>query len=160
LLALLTATLAGFFSLVGAYFGAGFHARHAVVQIQFTHRVEAYSAFLERIDRSRAPAISQLLSVGLMDKYVATDGEIQSFEDRIGELLKSHDVQELFWQLNGDANILRLHGSPRVAEICDDILTAIVLRDNEIDWAKYAPEVAEFYAERKFALNQGVAYGW
>jgi len=157
---LLPAVLAGLFSLAGGYFGAGFQARHAVVQLQFAHRVQAYAAFLDKIDRSRAPAISQLLSVGAMGEFMVTDGEIQSFEDRVAALLESHDVQELFWQLNADANILRLHGSPRVAEICDDVLKAIVLRDDEINWTNYALDVAGFYAKWKSAQLQGVAYGW
>jgi hypothetical protein len=158
--ALLTATLAGLFSVIGGYFTAGFQAKHAVAQKKLEYRVGAYRAFLDKTDRSNAPGISQLLSIGAMADHLATDGEIQAFEDRIATLLKEHDSQDLYWQLNADLNILRLHGSERVAEICDDILKALLLRDEEIDWTNYSPEVVALHDRWKVSQEKGVAYGW
>ena len=157
--ALLIAIVAGLFSVMGGYFGAGIQARHVISQKLLEYRVGAYGSFLDKIDRSKAPALSQILSVGAMVDHLATDWEIQSFENRIAILLKNFDSQDLYWQLNADANILRVHGSPRVAEILDDILKALLLRDAEIDWANYSPEVAGYYRNWKAGQETGTTYG-
>jgi hypothetical protein len=159
-MALVTATLAGLFSVIGGYFSANFQARQSVAQKQLEYRVEAYGAFLDKTDRSRAPSISQILSIGAMADHLATDAEIQSFEDRIAGLLKKHDAQDLYWQMNSDLKVLRLHGSGQVANTCDDILKALLLRDEEIDWADYPQEVTEFHNRWKMSQEKGVAYGW
>jgi hypothetical protein len=155
-MALVTAILAG---LVG-YFSANFQARQAVAQKQLEYRVGAYGVFIDKTDRSRAPSISQILSIGAMADHLATDAEIQAFEDRIAGLLKKHDAQDLYWQMNSDLNVLRLHGSVRVAKTCDDILKALLLRDEEIDWADYSQEVSEFHSRWKMSQEKAVAYGW
>jgi hypothetical protein len=160
LLAVLTATLAGIFSVVGGYFTAEFQAKQAIAQKQNDYRVIAYTGFLDRTDRSKAPAISQLLSIGSMADRLATDGEIQAFEDRIASLLKKYDAQNIYWQLNADLNILRLHGSSRVSEICDDILKSLLLRDSEINWAAYPQNIVAFHEIWKVAQEKGTAYGW
>ena len=157
-IAILAATLAGFFSVVGGYFAASFHARHAIAQKRFEYRVEAYGVFLDKISRNKI--ISQLISIGGMADHLATDSEIQDFEDRIGQLLKRHDAEELYWRLDTDLNILRLYGTIRVIEICDDILKALVLRDEEIEWKSYSPEIVAFHNEWKMSQQKGVAYGW
>ncbi len=159
-MAFLTATLAGLFSVIGGYFTAGFQARQAIAQKQLEYRVGAYTAFLDKTDRNKAPAISQILNIGTMADHLATDGEIQAFEDRIAELLKKNDAQDLYWQLNADLNVLRLHGSARVAKICDDLLKALLLRDHEINWTDYPPEVTAFHDRWKMAQKKGIAYGW
>lgn len=160
LLAVFTATLAGIFSVVGGYFTAEFQAKQAIAQKQQDYRVMAYTEFLDKTDRSKSPAISQLLSIGLMADHLATDAEIQAFEDRIATLLKKYDTQDIYWQLNADLNILRLHGSSRVSEICDDILKSLLLRDNEINWTAYSPKIAAFHNTWKVAQEEGAAYVW
>ncbi len=159
-MAFLTAALAGLFSVVGGYFAAGFQAQHAVAQKQLEFRVKAYEAFLEKTDRAKTPGISQLLNIGVMADDLTTDGEIQAFENRISELLKKHDAQDLYWQLNGDFNVLRLHGSTQVTRTCDNILKALLLRDAEINWRDYPPEVAAFHERWKISQEKGSAYGW
>jgi hypothetical protein len=159
-LAVFTATLAGIFSVVGGYFTAEFQEKQATTQKQQDYRGVAYTRFLDKMDRSKAPAISQLLSIGLMADHLATDAEIQAFEDRITSLLKKYDTQDIYWQLNADLNILRLHGSNRVSEICDDILKSLLLRNNEINWAAYSPNIVAFYDSWKVAQEEGTAYGW
>lgn len=160
ILAVFTATLAGIISVVGGYFTADFQARQAITQKQHEYRVMAYTGFLDKTDRSKAPAISQLLSIGSMADHLATDVEIQAFEDRIAGLLKKYDAQDIYWQLNADLNILRLHGSSRVSEICDDILKSLLLRDSEINWAAYPPNIVASHNAWKIAQEKGTAYGW
>jgi hypothetical protein len=158
--AVFTATLAGIFSVVGGCFTAEFQAKQAIVQKRNDYRVMAYTGFLDRTDRSKPPAISQLLSIGSMADHLVTDGEIQAFEDRIASLLKKYDVQDIYWQLNADLNILRLHGSSRVSEICDDILKSLLLRDSEINWAAYPQNIVAFHDVWKIAEEKGTADAW
>jgi len=158
--AILTATLAGIFSVIGGYFAAVFQAEHAMAQKQFEYRVAAYEAFLDKTDRNRAPAISQILNIGTMAEHLATDGEIQAFEDCIAELLNKHSAEELYWQLNADLNVLRLHGSERISKICSDILLALMLRDYEINWQAYPPDVIALHERWKIAQEKGISYGW
>ncbi len=160
LMALLTATLAGLFSVLGGYFAASFQAKHAIAQKQIEYRVEAYGAFLDKTDRNKAPALSQIISIGAMADHLATDSEIQAFEDRIALLLKKYDAQDLYWQLNADLNILRLHGSDRVSKICDDLLMALLLRDSEISWTDYPSDIVAFHNRWKTAQEKGTSYGW
>jgi hypothetical protein len=159
-MAFLTAALAGLFSVVGGYFAAGFQAQYAVTQKQLEFRVRAYESFLEKTDRAKTPRISQILSIGTMADELVTDGEIQTFENQISELLKKHDAQDLYWQLNGDFNILRLHGSTQVIKTYNDILKALLLRDDEINWTDYPPEVAAFQKRWKISQEKGIVYSW
>jgi hypothetical protein len=159
-LALITATLAGFFSVVGGYLTANFQARHAIPHKQLEYRVSAYSAFLDKTNRNKEPAISQILNIGTIVDHLTTDGEIQAFEDRIAELLTKYDVQELHWKLNADLNILRLHGSNRVVRICEDLLKALLLRDSEIIWADDTSEVVALHESWKVEQGEVIAYGW
>jgi len=159
-IAMLTALLAGIFSIIGGYFTADFHARHAIAQKQLEYRVGAYAIFLDKTDRNKSPAVSQILNIGAMAASLATDGEIQGFEDRIAELLRKNDAQDLHWQLNSDLNVLRLHGSTRVALICDDMLKALLLRDHDIDWTQYSKDVQSFHDQWKTHQEHGIAYGW
>lgn len=160
-MAFLTAVLAGLFSVVGGYFVAGFQAKHAVAQKQLEFRVKAYEAFLEKTDHTKTLGIGQLLNVGaIVEDLMPTDGEIQAFEDRIAELLRKHDTQDLYWQLNSDFNILRLHGSTKVTRTCDNVLKALLFRGDEIDWVDYPPEAAAFLEKWKIAQERGKAYGW
>lgn len=159
-MAVFTAVLAGIFSIIGSYYTAGFQARQAMAQKHFEYRVLAYTAFLEKTNHAKAPAISQILAIGSMADQLATDGEIQEFEDRIAHLLKKHSAQDIYWQLNADLNSLRLHGTPRVAEICDDILKSLLLRDHEINWSKYPTDLVAVHDRWNTAQDKGQAYGW
>jgi hypothetical protein len=159
-IAVLTAVLAGLFAVIGGYFTSAFQARHAIAQKQLEYRVTAYSSFLDKTNLNNAPAISQILNIGQMADHVATDGEIQAFEDRIADLLKKQDAHDLYLQLNADLNLLRLHGSGRVQKTCEDLLKALMLRDFEIDWKSYPPDVAEYHDKWKAAQEKGIAYGW
>lgn len=160
IMALITATFAGLFSAAGGYFVAGFQAKNAIAQKQIEYRIEAYTDFLEKTDRNQAPALRQILSIGSMADHLATDSEIQAFETRIALLLRKYDLQELYWQLNADLNILRLHGSDRTSKICDDLLMALLLRSSEVKWADYPSDIVTFHNQWKTAQENGIAYGW
>ncbi len=159
-IALLTATLAGLFAVTGGYFIAGFQAQHAVAQKHLEYRVNAYAVFLDKMDRSKSPAVSQILSIGAMAEHLATDGEIQTFEDRIAVLLKKNDAQDLYWQLNSDLNVLRIHGSAQVIAICEDLLKAMLMKDYEINWSSYPEDAKAFHNSWKDAQEHGRTYGW
>lgn len=160
LIGLFTAILAGSFSVIGGYYATEFQAKKSIAQKQLEYRILAYSGALEKIDHKKAPVISEILSIGSIADHLASDGEIQEFENRIAELLKKQNTQDLYWQLNSDQNILRLHGSRRVIEICDDILMSLLLRDYEINWNNYSPEVVVNHNIWKANQDQGIAYGW
>jgi hypothetical protein len=159
-MAVFTAVLAGIFSIAGSYFTTQLQTRSAIVQKQLEYRAQAYSGFLEKIDRSRSPVLSQLLSIGSLAERVVTDSEVQSLEDRLADIFKQSDIQDLYWQLNSDLNILRLHGSTRVRRMCEDILKALSLQDSEIDWSFYSAEASLFYTKWRDAQKQGQPYGW
>jgi len=109
---------------------------------------------------NKAPVISQLLSIGAIADHLATDSEIQAIQDRIADLLKRQGVQDLYWQLNSDLNVLRLHDSAQASKICKDILKSLLLRYEEINWKNYSPEVTAFHGEWKMNQEKVVAYGW
>ncbi len=155
-----TAVIAGIFSIIGSYYTADFQTREVIAQKQFENRMLAYTAFLENTDHTKAPAISQILTIGSMADHLATDGEIQEFEDRTAHFLKNYSSQDIFWQLNADLNSLRLQGTPRVAEICDDILKSLLLRDDEIIWSKYSAKLVTAHESWSRAQDKGQAYGW
>lgn len=160
LLAVMTAVLAGIFSVVGGYYTARFQAQEAIAQKQFEYRVLAYTAFLEKTEHSKAPVINQILTIGSMADHLATDSEIQEFEDRVSALLKKHSSQDIYQQLNSDLNTLRLHGTSKVAAMCDDILKSLLLKDYAIDWSKYPADIASSHDEWKKTQENGLAYGW
>lgn len=153
LLAFFTAVLAGLFSVVGGYFVAKFQANAVISQKHLEYRASAYSAFLRNIDQAGKPLASLLLSIGSLSKKVATDGEIQDFEDRMSMFIKEHDMQNIYWQLSADFNVLRLHGSDEISEICNDILSTLVSRSDEINWDKYPEHVSASY--RSWRAQEG-----
>ena len=159
-MAVFTAVLAGIFSIVGSYFTTQIQTRYAIVQKQLEYRAQAYSGFLEKIDRSRSPVLSQILTIGSLVGRVAADSEVQNLEDRLADIFKKADIQDLYWQLNSDLNVLRLHGSRRVRRVCDDILKALSLQDSEIDWSLYSAETSQFYREWRDTQKQRLSYGW
>lgn len=154
-LAFFTAVLAGLFSVLGGYFVAKFQADSALAQKQIEYRVSAYGAFLKNIDHAGRPLASLLLSFGSLAGKVATDGKIQDFEDRMSAFVQKNDVQNSYWQLSADFNVLRLHGSDEVSEICSDILSALSMRSDEINWARYPEHVSASYMSWKSAENNG-----
>ena len=111
LLAFFTALFAGIFSLYGGYILANFESENEIFVKQNEYRVKAYRDFLESINKERAPFVCQLLNIGTLAEKIATDDEIQSFENKIEALLKDFNTQEAYWQLNSDFNILRLYGT-------------------------------------------------
>lgn len=159
-MAAFTAVLAGIFSVVGSYFTTQIHTKYHIVQKQLEYREQAYLVFLEKIDRSRFPVLSQILNTGSLAERVATDSEIQNLEDRMADIFKKADIQDIYWQLNSDLNVLRLHGSTSVRRMCDDILKTLSLRDFEIDWTFYSAEASQFYAKWRDAESKGIPYGW
>lgn len=158
--ALLTASLAGLFSIIGGYFVSGFQAKNTTEQKQLEFKVSAYTLFLDKTDENKSPVINQILNIGLTAENLATDSEIQAFENRLGTFLEKNDTQDLYWQLNSDLNILRLHGSARVTVICDDLLKALLLREHEIDWSFYPKDVISSHDAWKNLQAHGQAYGW
>ena len=159
-MAVLTAALAGLFSILGSYYTAKFQMTRAVGQKQLEYKISTYTAFLDKIDSPKTPATSQILTIGSMANHLSTDHEIQEFEAQISHVLANQDIQNLYWQLNSHLNTLRLLDAPRVARTCDDILKILLLRDHEIDWSKYSVDVADFYNRWKNAQVEGSAYGW
>ena len=159
-IAIFTAVLAGAFSVLGTYFTAQFQAKHAIAQKQLEYRAQSYAAFLEKIDRSRSPEIGQLLSIGSLAERVTTDSEIQNLEDQLAVLLRKAPIQDLYWKLNSDLNLVRLHGSIRVRRVCDDILKALALREFEIDWSGYPRDVSQLREKWAEVQKEGATYGW
>jgi hypothetical protein len=157
-MALLTAVLAGLFSIVGGYFVASFQAKHATTQKHLELRAQAYSAFLEKVDRVRFPAAAQILSIGSLADKVGTDGEIQALEDKMEVLLRGNDTQTLYWQLNGDFNLLRLYGTPSIQHHCDDILRIFAEKRVNISWNKYPAPVRQYYEKWRHIEDSDVAY--
>ena len=159
-LAFVTALLASVFSSIGGYFLSNIQAEHIMKTKQFEYRVLVYQSFLQKIDRKRSPLISKLVSIGSLADTVATDGEIQTLENNIFELLEKLNTQEAYWMINNDFNILRLHGDIKTREYCDDILLLINLRDFEINWNKYPVKVQTYYKNWRQNQDKGIAYGW
>lgn len=156
--AAITAILAGVFAIVANYFVANLASEHAIAQKQFEYRLESYAAFLKNIDQAASPTLSQLLSAGSMIQQLATDGDIQLFEDRVAELLTRQDIHHFHWQFTSAITPLRLIGSTRVNEICDDIQNALLQHDSDINWSAHTQEVRDFHDRWKLAQDSGSAY--
>jgi len=156
----LTATLAGLCSVVGSYFVARFQAQHAIAQIRLEYRTAAYNSFLHKTNPSWTPVTAEILNIGTMADKVATDLEIQEFEDHIAAFLRRYSALDLYWRLNADLNVLRLHGSERVSNICSDILLSLTQRDDEINWSTSPPDVVTYHDRWKGLQQNGIAYGW
>lgn len=154
-MALLTALLAGSFSVIGGYFIASFQARFAIGQKHLELRAQAYSSFLEKVDRVRSPIVAELLNIGSLSEHVATDSEIQTLEDRLGEFLKANEKQTIYWQLNSDFNVLRIFGTVRTQQLCEDILKLLVLRDHAVNWSQYSRSVQEYYLKWRKIQDEG-----
>ncbi len=160
-LAVATALLAAVLSVAGGYFTAGFQARHAVAQKQLEFKVGTYTAFLERIDHTKAPLLNAFLNVGrLLDMKGKTDGEIQISEDQLESLLRKSNLIDISLTLNSYFATLKLHGSKQVSKICDDILTELISGDENVDWSDYSQEARAYHSKWKQLQQDGIAYGW
>lgn len=158
-LAIFTAVLSGILAVIGSVYTADFQAKQALLQKQFEYRVIAYTAFLDKIDNSKMPALSQMLNLGAMVAHLGTDADFQMFEDRVADLLKKNHSYDVYLQLNSDLNVLRMHGSMQVAEICDDLLKSLLLNDSQINWSKYPPEVLKIHDHWNNSQKTGSNYG-
>lgn len=149
LLALLTAILAGVFSIGGGYFVARFQADSAILQKQLEYRAVAYGNFLEKTTIEKSPKIGLLLSLGLLGESFSTDSDLQQFEDRMAKFMERSSPRDLYWQLSAEFNLLRLHGSDKVSGICSDILQVLANQDYQIDWGKYPESTLSSYKIKK-----------
>lgn len=156
-MAVVTAGLAATFSVIGGYFLEELQSERVEIQRLHEHRLTAYETFLQRI--GAVPGVSEILSAGAMVSDLMTDSELEIFEDRSAKLLQAHLTQDLYWRLNAEMQVLRLHGTPRVIEICDDILRLLLLRHEEVVWNRYSPETRSFYRESLRAQEAGSEYG-
>lgn len=156
-MAVITAGLAAVFSVVGGYWLSQQQSKQVAVQRLYEHRLAAYDAFLQRI--GAVPGVSEILSAGAMVNDLMTDSELEIFEDRSAKLLQVHHTQDLYWSLNAEMQLLRLHGTPQVRDICDDILRLLLMRHAEVRWNRYSPTLRVSYSQSLRAQEVGSAYG-
>jgi len=95
----LTATLAAALSAIGSYYADTVHTRLTIAQKQFELRAMAYNTFLENIGPTKTPAIGQLFSIGAMADHLATDQEIQTYEDQVADFLRRSTALDRYWQM-------------------------------------------------------------
>jgi len=156
-MAVITAGLAAIFSVVGGYLLAHLQSKQVAVQRLHEHRLTAYDMFLQRI--GAIPGVSEILSAGALVSDLMTDSELEIFEDRSAKLLQAHHTQDLYWRLNAEMQMLRLHGTPQVRDICDDILRLLLMRHAEVRWDRYSPRLRASYRQSLSAQELGSAYG-
>lgn len=156
-MAVITAGLAAAFSVAGGYLLAQLQSKHVAAQRLYEHRMTAYETFLQRI--GAVPGVSEILSAGAMVNDLMTDSELEIFEDRSAKLLQAHHTQDLYWRINAEMQLLRLHGTPQVRDICDDILKLLLMRHAEVRWNRYSPTLRAFYRQSLTAQEVGSAYG-
>jgi hypothetical protein len=137
---------------------ARYQANQATRAKGLEYRVKAYADYLTTVEK-RSRLIKRLLNVGSLADRVATDSEIQEFEDRVSGLLHEIDLHATYAELNSDFNMLRLHGDDDTDRICGDILALVSFRDHEVDWSRYREEIQTYY-KRWVANQSGPAYGW
>lgn len=157
LMALITAGLAAFFSMIGGYLLTQQQSKQVAVQRLHEYRTTAYEMFLQRI--GAIPEVSEILSAGALVSDLITDSELELFEYRSARLLHAHRTQDLYWRLNAEMQVLRLHGTPQVRDICDDILRLLLMRHPEVRWDRYSPSLRSSYLQSLRAQEMGSAYG-
>lgn len=158
-LALFTAVLSAVLSVPGFYFTSKIRAAAAIEQKRFEYRSEAYSSFIKAVNAKNLPTIAELLNLGKLADHIATDSEIQIFENRLAELSNENFEYRLSWELRSHFSTLHIHGSERVRQICDDIVSVIALREYEVEWVTYSEET-QIVRERWLRAKDGVAYVW
>lgn len=142
-LSIFTAVLAAILSVIGYYFTSKIQAASDKGQKLFEFKMIAYQSFLNTNNNTQSPVIAEILGIGELAKHVTTDSEILRLESSFEKLIKLNDENNISWQLDNNFNILRLHGSDKVIQICDDILTVLALREHSVDWTRYPLEVQE-----------------
>ena len=158
-LSIFTAVLASALSIIGFYITSKIQIKNDKIQRQFEYKVSAYQSFLNATSKTQSPVIAEILGIGELVKHVATDNEIQRLENSFEKLASLNDEYGISWQLDNDFNILRLHGSKKVCDNCEDILTVLALRESSVDWTKYPIELQKF--RKNWIDNQkGEAYGY
>ena len=121
--------------------------------------MDAYGAFVDALDNTNT-MISKLYALGLMADGVATDLEIQRFEDQAGEWLKGVSHPELHAQVVPHLLSIGMNGSTSVQRICDDMERLLLLRDPEIQWQEYPRDISQDYQRWKVTQQDGMEYGW
>lgn len=160
LLAFFTALLAGLFSLFGSYFVAKYQVDQGRISKEKEYKVQAYKNFLDNLNREKSPTISKFLHIGSLSEKVTTDGDIQRLEDSIEELMNTTDLQETYWKLNSEFNILRIYGDDEIDKICSDILDLISLNYTRIEWKSYSPTIQKLYKDVSLRHQKGIVIGW
>jgi hypothetical protein len=123
-------------------------------------RKDVYLLFLNKIDRSNDPVISEMLNIGSLADKVKTDSEIQELENRLHNLVSEHSVYDIHWQLNSDLNILRLRSSKRVKSHAEDLLNALTLNFSEIQIKNHSAEIQTYYKKWREIQRHGISYGY
>jgi hypothetical protein len=159
LMAVMTAFLAGLISAASGYFISDLQAKHAIEAEQYEYRLKAYMSFLEKIDRKNSPFISQLFAIGDMAKHVATDSEIQAYEDKTHDILSKIKTEDVYCQLNNDFSILRMFGDKKTSQYCDDILLIVNYKIHLVEWKQYPLFVKHIY-EKCLKNEKGIAHGY
>ena len=158
-LSIFTAVLASILSVFGFYITSSIQAKNEKIQKQFELKTSAYLTFLNSISKTQSPIIAQILSVGESVKHVATDAEIQNLENNFERLAKLNEENQISWQLDSDFNVLRLCGSEKVRNYCEDMMVVLANRHENVDWTKYPKELQAF--RKEWLKNQeGKPYGY
>lgn len=157
LMAVFTAGMAAIFSMIGGCLLAHQQSKQVAVHRLHERRLAAYEMFVQRV--GVIPGVSEVLSSGAMVSDLITDSELELFEYRSAELLKAHHTQDLYWRLSAEMQVLRLHGTPQVRDICDDILRLLLMRHEAVRWDRYSPRLRAFYFRSRSAQEVRTAYG-
>jgi uncharacterized protein YpuA (DUF1002 family) len=144
---LCTALLTTLLSTGSSYFILSNQAKSEKVQFQFELKTSAYSTFLNSISKTQSPIIAEILNAGKLINHSNTDMEIQYVEDSFERFVKLNGESKIYEQLDSHFNLLRLHGSEKVRNKCEDILTVLAYEEFKIDWTKYPQELQKFRAE-------------
>lgn len=160
LLAFITALFAGLFSIVGNYHLSKGQIKQMLLEKDLDLRKEVYLSFLNKIDKSNDPVISEMLNIGSLVDKAGTDSQIQDSEDRLHNILSKNDTYDIYWRLNSDLNILRLRASDRVKMRADDLLNALTLNFHEIQIKNHSAEVQAYYDKWWEVQRDGIAYGY
>lgn len=154
LIGLYTAILAAIFAVFGSFVTIKYQTNQALLLKENENKAQAYLLFLEKIDRNNAPHISQFLHIGSLIDKIGTDIEIQSFEYSLEGFYKKNDLNKLYWILNSEFNYLKLFGDTTVKRYCDDILSLILSRHDEIEWNNYPQTLQDYYKKWRPNINK------
>jgi len=159
-MAIFTAILAAGFATLGTYYTHQKQTQKFLLEQRLGSRKQAYTLFLEKIDREKSPLLSRLLHLGSVAEHLATDGEIQTLEDAFEQITVALQSYDLYWQLSNDMSILRMYGSRTVVEYANDLLDLTSGKYWQISLQKYPRDVQVYFHKWKKHAALGVAYGW